>query len=81
MLVFIPCGLEFLILTLLFGMRLPVVSVMFVCVVVLQPSQPNGDMSSAVSLANHTFTGQTQSSKRFTSIVHILSPETENCPS
>ena len=30
----------------------------FVCVEVLQPSQPIGVMSSAVSLANHTFTGQ-----------------------
>ena len=30
----------------------------FVCVDVLQPSQPNGVMSSAVSLPNHTFTGQ-----------------------
>ena len=29
----------------------------FVCV--LRPSQPNGVMSSAVSLPNHTFTGQT----------------------
>ena len=29
-----------------------------VCVEVLQPSQPNGVMSSAVSLPNHTFTGQ-----------------------
>ena len=29
-----------------------------VCVDVLQPSQPNGVMSSAVSLPNHTFTGQ-----------------------
>ena len=38
-------------------------------------------MSSAVSLSNHTFTGQAQSSKRLTSIVHILSPETDNCPS
>ena len=28
------------------------------CVEVLQPSQPNGVMSSAVSLPNHTFTGQ-----------------------
>ena len=52
-----------------------------VCVEVLQPSQPNGVMSSAVSLPNHTFTGQAQSSKRLTSIVHILSPETDNCPS
>ena len=30
----------------------------FVCVEVLWPSQPNGVMSSAVSLSNHTFTGQ-----------------------
>ena len=30
----------------------------FVCVEVLWPSQPNGGMSSAVSLPNHTFTGQ-----------------------
>ena len=30
----------------------------FVCLEVLQPSQPNGVMSSAVSLPNHTFTGQ-----------------------
>ena len=29
-----------------------------VCVGVLRPSQPNGVMSSAVSLPNHTFTGQ-----------------------
>ena len=54
---------------------------LFVCVEVLRPSQPNGVMSSAVSLPNHTFTGQAYSSKRLTSIVHILSPETDNCPS
>ena len=30
----------------------------FVCVEVLRPSQPNWVMSSAVSLPNHTFTGQ-----------------------
>ena len=30
----------------------------FVCVEVLRPSQPNGVMSSAVSLPNHTFTRQ-----------------------
>ena len=30
---------------------------MLVCVEVLWPSQPNGVMSSAVSLPNHTFTG------------------------
>ena len=54
---------------------------LFVCVEVLWPSQPNGVMSSAVSLPNHMFTGQALSSKRLTSIVHILSPETDNCPS
>ena len=32
--------------------------VVFVCVEVFRPSQPNGVMSSAVSLPNHTFTGQ-----------------------
>ena len=30
----------------------------FVCVEVLRPSQPNGVMSSAVSLPNHMFNGQ-----------------------
>ena len=30
----------------------------FVCVEVLRPSQPNGVMSSGVSLPNHTLTGQ-----------------------
>ena len=30
----------------------------FVCVEVLRPSQPHGVMSIAVSLPNHTFTGQ-----------------------
>ena len=35
-------------------------------------SQHNGDMSSTVSLPNHTFTGQAKSSKQLTSIVHIL---------
>ena len=34
------------------------VVVFCVCVEVLRPSQPNGVMSSAVSLPNHTFTGQ-----------------------
>ena len=33
-------------------------NICFVCVEVLRPSQPNGVMSSAVSLPNHTFTGQ-----------------------
>ena len=31
---------------------------LFVCVEVLQPSQPNGVMLSVVSLPNHRFTGQ-----------------------
>ena len=31
---------------------------LIVCVEVLWPSQPNGVMSSVVSLPNHTFTGQ-----------------------
>ena len=31
---------------------------LFVFVEVLRPSQPNGVMSSVVSLPNHTFTGQ-----------------------
>ena len=39
-------------------MRCFCVFVLFVCVEVLRPSQPNGVMSSAVSLPNHTFTGQ-----------------------
>ena len=30
----------------------------FVCVEILRPSQPSWVMSSAVSLPNHTFTGQ-----------------------
>ena len=38
-------------------------------------------MSSAVNLPNHTFTEQAKSSKRLTSIVHILLPETDNCSS
>ena len=53
---------------------------LFVCVEVLQPRQPNGVMSSTVSLPNHTFTGQALSTKQLTSIVYILSPETDNCP-
>ena len=34
------------------------IKVLFVCVEVLLPSQPNEVMSSVVSLPNHTFTGQ-----------------------
>ena len=32
--------------------------ILFVCVEVLRPSQPNGVMLSAVGLPNHTFPGQ-----------------------
>ena len=43
----------------LFGRKTNILfGVMFVCVEVLRPSQPNGVMSSVVSLPNHTFTGQ-----------------------
>ena len=38
--------------------RIMVISPNIVCVEVLRPSQPNGVMSSVVSLPNHTFTGQ-----------------------
>ena len=50
-------------------------STWFVCVEVLRPSQPNGVMSSVVSLPNHTFTGQALSSKRLISIMYILLPK------
>ena len=49
---------------------------LFDFVEVLWPSRHNGVMS---SLPNNIFTGQ---AKLFaTSIVHIFSPETDNCPS
>ena len=51
-------------------------TVLFVCV---QSTQRV--MWSTVSLPNHTFTGQAQPSKWSTSIVDILSPETDICPS
>ena len=56
---------------------------LYVCVELLQPSQPNGVMSSMVSLPNNTFTGLRgfESSKWLTSIVHIIYPEIDNCPS
>ena len=34
-----------------------IIGVLFVCDEVLRPSQPNGVMSSMVSLPNHKFTG------------------------
>ena len=54
---------------------------LFICVEVSRHNQPNRVMSSAVSLPNYTFTQQAWPSKWFTSIVHILSPETDNCSS
>ena len=51
--------------------------ILFVFVEVLRPSQPNGVMLRADSLPYNTFTGQAWSSKRLTSIVHILLPETD----
>ena len=41
-----------------FSLEVPCMGTHYVCVEVLRPSQPNGVMSSAVSLPNHTFTGQ-----------------------
>ena len=49
------------------------------CVEVLLPSQSNGGHVEE-GLPNHTITGQALSSKLLTSIVHILTPETDNCP-
>ena len=49
---------------------------LFVCVEALQPSQPNGVISSMFSLPHHNFTGQAYSSKRLTTVVHIHLPET-----
>ena len=53
---------------------------LFVCVEVLRPSQLQGVMSSTVVYLTTRLLGR-QSSKRLTSIVHILSPATDNCPS
>ena len=54
---------------------------LFVCVEVLRPGQPNGVMSSAVSLPDRAFTGRAWSSGRLTSSVHVLSPGAGSCPS
>ena len=42
---------------------------------------PVGSGRATVSLPNHTITGQASSSKRLTSIVYILSLETDICSS
>ena len=47
---------------------------LFVCIQVLRPSQPIRVMQSAVSLPNQTISWAG-------SVVHILSPKTDNCPS
>ena len=41
-----------------YGYCFEIIICLFVCVEVLWPSQPNRVMSSAVTLPNHTFTGQ-----------------------
>ena len=51
-----------------------------VCVEVLWPSHPTWVMLSMVSLPNH-FYWASLVLQRLTSIVHILSPENDNCPS
>ena len=54
---------------------------LFVCVEVLRPSQPIGSCRArSVYLATRLL-GRLSPLKRLTSIVHILSPETDNCPS
>ena len=42
----------------MFIMKLKALYAWLLCAEVLQPSQPNGVMSSAVSLPNHMLTGQ-----------------------
>ena len=42
----------------MFQCRARYIRLFFVCVAVLRPSQPNGVMSSAVTLPNYTFIGQ-----------------------
>ena len=56
-------------------------TIVFVCVENFRLSQSSEVTSNAVSLPNQAFTGQAKSSYWLTSIVHILSPETDNCPS
>ena len=48
---------------------------------VLRSSQPNGVMSSAVRLPNHSFFWTDLVLWSVTSMEHILSPETDSCPS
>ena len=50
---------------------------LFVCVDVLRPSQPNGVMSSAVT----RLLGRLSPLSGYPVLVHILSPENDNCPS
>ena len=51
------------------------------CIEVLPPSQPNGSYRARSVYLNTLLLGQALSSKRLTSIVYTLSPETDNCPS
>ena len=55
----ICCGLPFELCRLVHAIQMSTLNIcLFVCVEVLLTSQPNGIMSSAVSLPNHMFTGQ-----------------------
>ena len=56
---------------------------LFVCDEVLRPSQPNGVMPSkpVVYLTTGLLGRLSPLIKRLTSIVHILLPETDDCPS
>ena len=60
---------------------LPQLECHFLLLITHGGSYPYGVMSTVVSLSNPTFTGRTSSSKQLTSIVCILSPDTDNCPS
>ena len=54
---------------------------MFVCDEVLRPVNTMRSCRAWLIYLTTLKTGQAWSSKRLTSIVHILSPETDNCPS
>ena len=59
--------------------------ILCICLFVLWFYRPVNSLGSGPAqsdnLPNNKFTGQAKSSKRLTSIVHILLPETGNCPS
>ena len=55
--------------------------ILFVCVEVLRPSNPMGSCRAWSVYLSILLMGRLKSSKRLTGIVHVLSPETDNCPS